>query len=435
MNLKIHRGTHEIGGSCVELSTAHSRLVIDIGMPLVTPTGERFDMAKYKDMSGPELVAKGVLPDIKGFYKWDDGNKLIDGLLISHPHMDHYGFFDYVHPEVPFYIGEAAKKIIDITVLFTPMKGTINKPSYWKSGKKIAIGDFVVTPFLVDHAAFDSYAFSIKADGKTIIYSGDLRDHGRKTQATRFFISKAPRQADALLLEGTMLGRPSGACKSEDDLEQEFLSVIKNAPGAVLFYCSAQNIDRLVTVFRATRRAGKLFVIDFYTAKILRALKDTNRLPYPSSEFKEIRVFYPSRLTRHIADHVDKGLLYPFTRYKIDKSQIGMDAARIVMLVRPSMVNDLERIPELEGAQLIYSLWEGYLADETTKRLLAYAERTGMKVHHIHTSGHASHQTLQHIVDELRPKNLIPIHTFNPEKYGEFGVPVVRLKDGQRYRV
>ena len=349
--------------------------------------------------------------------------------------MDHYGFFDYVHPAVPFYIGEAAKKIIDITVLFTPMKGKINKPIYWRSGKRIAIGDFEVTPYLVDHAAFDSYAFSIKADGKTIIYSGDLRDHGRKAKATRFFMAKAPRQADALLLEGTMLGRAGGACKTEDDLEQEYLSVMKNAPGAVLFYCSAQNIDRLVTVFRAARRAGKLFVIDFYTATILRALKDTNRLPYPSPDFKEIRVFYPSSLTRHIADHVDKGLLYPFTRYKIDKKQIGSNAQKIVMLVRPSMVNDLERISELEGAELIYSLWEGYLSDEPTKRLLAYAERSRMNVHHIHTSGHAFHQTLQHIVDALMPKNLIPIHTFNPEKYGDFGVPVVHLRDGQQYRV
>lgn len=435
MNLTIHRGTHEIGGSCVELTTAaQSRIIIDLGMPLVTSSGERFVMSIFKGLTGQELVAKGVIPDIKGLYKWDD-SKLVDGLLISHPHMDHYGFFDYVHPDVPFYIGEAAKKIIDITVLFTPMKGKINKPSYWQSGKRVVIGEYEVTPFLVDHAAFDSYAFSIKADGKTIIYSGDLRDHGRKAPATRFFITKAPRQADALLLEGTMLGRPIEACKTEADLEQEYLSVMKNAPGAVLFYCSAQNIDRLVTVFRATRRSKKLFVIDFYTATILRALKETNRLPYPSPDFKEIRVFYPSRLTRHIADHVDKGLLYPFTRYKINKSQIGNDAAKIVMLVRPSMVNDLERIPELEGAQLIYSLWEGYLADETTKRLLVYAKQTGMTVHHIHTSGHASHQTLQHIVDSLQPKKLIPIHTFNPDKYSEFGVPVIYLEDGQRFRV
>jgi Cft2 family RNA processing exonuclease len=35
MNFKIHRGTKEIGGSCVEIWTDTSRIVIDLGMPLV----------------------------------------------------------------------------------------------------------------------------------------------------------------------------------------------------------------------------------------------------------------------------------------------------------------------------------------------------------------------------------------------------------------
>lgn len=269
MNLVIHRGTHEIGGSCVELTSGKSRIVIDIGMPLVDSEGNRFDMAKHKGLSGPQLVVEGVLPDVKGFYKWDKENRLIDGLLISHPHMDHYGFFDYVHPDVPFYLGESAKKIIDITVLFTPMKGAINKAVYLESSKGLVIGDFKVTPYLVDHAAFDSYAFVIQSGGKTVIYSGDIRTHGRKSKATQFFLDKTPRKADALLLEGTMMGRTSEICRTEDDLEDEYLSVIRKSQGAVLYYCSSQNIDRLVTAFRAARRSNKLFVIDFYTATIL----------------------------------------------------------------------------------------------------------------------------------------------------------------------
>ena len=43
MKITIHRGTHEIGGNCVELATASTRIVIDVGMPLVDATGESFD--------------------------------------------------------------------------------------------------------------------------------------------------------------------------------------------------------------------------------------------------------------------------------------------------------------------------------------------------------------------------------------------------------
>ena len=34
MKLTIHRGTHEIGGTLLEIKTAHTRLLIDAGYPL-----------------------------------------------------------------------------------------------------------------------------------------------------------------------------------------------------------------------------------------------------------------------------------------------------------------------------------------------------------------------------------------------------------------
>ena len=34
MTLTIHRGTHEIGGSCVEMRTDKAKILIDLGIPL-----------------------------------------------------------------------------------------------------------------------------------------------------------------------------------------------------------------------------------------------------------------------------------------------------------------------------------------------------------------------------------------------------------------
>jgi ribonuclease J len=39
MKIIIHRGTHEIGGSCVEIQSKKSRILIDIGTPLVKKDG------------------------------------------------------------------------------------------------------------------------------------------------------------------------------------------------------------------------------------------------------------------------------------------------------------------------------------------------------------------------------------------------------------
>jgi len=48
MKFKIHRGTKEIGGSCIEVWTESTRILLDFGMPLVEKNGKEFDFGKYK---------------------------------------------------------------------------------------------------------------------------------------------------------------------------------------------------------------------------------------------------------------------------------------------------------------------------------------------------------------------------------------------------
>ena len=69
MKLTIHRGAKEIGGSCVELESGGSRILIDFGLPLVDENMERFDSRQIKGKSIEDLIESGVLPDIEGLYK------------------------------------------------------------------------------------------------------------------------------------------------------------------------------------------------------------------------------------------------------------------------------------------------------------------------------------------------------------------------------
>ena len=110
MHFKIHRGTQEIGGSCVEIWAKDTRIVVDIGMPLVEHDSKEFDFNKYKKLNLSELIEKGILPKIQGFYP--NENNLINGLLISHAHLDHYGLFNYLNANIPCYLGQATNAII-----------------------------------------------------------------------------------------------------------------------------------------------------------------------------------------------------------------------------------------------------------------------------------------------------------------------------------
>ena len=119
MKLIIHRGTKEIGGSCVELKTASSRILIDFGIPLVARDHKPFDANLLKGKTVQELKGQGVLPDIKGLYR--DEEKSIDGILVSHSHLDHYGFLQYGNPEIPIYLSRERSCLLTSRIfLFLP---------------------------------------------------------------------------------------------------------------------------------------------------------------------------------------------------------------------------------------------------------------------------------------------------------------------------
>ena len=102
MNIRIHRGTTEIGGTCIEMETQGRRIALDVGLPLDAPD----------DTDAHE----SLLPRVPGFREPDES---LLGVLISHPHLDHYGLAKHVRPEVPVYIGEGARGLGGVSGLQT----------------------------------------------------------------------------------------------------------------------------------------------------------------------------------------------------------------------------------------------------------------------------------------------------------------------------
>lgn len=429
MNIIIHRGTHEIGGTCVEIESKENRIVVDIGMPLVDEAGERFDEKKYKNFSGSELVRKKILPDISGFYSWDLKSKPIDGMLISHSHSDHYGFYGHLRDDLQYYLGEGTRRIIDLNGLLFGSRKPIANCSIFSSGSSFRIGEFTITPYLMDHSAFDAYAFLIEADGKKLLYSGDFREHGRKAKAFTWFLTNVPKDIDVLLLEGTMMGQERKTIKKEEDIESDIGKVLSETSGLALIVMSAHNIDRIVSVYKAALDAGRIFTIDIYTANVLNILKGLGRIPDPLNGFKNIKVFYPRFLSTKLADVDIQQFLYRFKPYKAERKEISEEPGKYLMMVRPTMIADLRKINGLDGATVIYSMWQGYLEEDKMKRFQKFMEANNMKMVSLHTGGHASIDTLKKVVDKLKPKTIIPIHTFSPDLYEKLFPNVMRVSD------
>jgi ribonuclease J len=236
--------THEIGGTLIELRSANTRLLIDAGYPLFL-NGLPIEDNVTK-LQAEKLLELGVLPPIEGLYQWDVPS--FDAVVISHAHIDHYGLLKYVHPDIPVYMSVGTKRLIDISQIFKLCDSYPINDNVFKMYEPFEIGDFSIKPYLMDHSAFDAAAFEISAEGKTVIYSGDFRGHGRKSVCLDTFIKHATKQADILLTEGTMLGRLEEKTLTEKELEELVVSEIRGINDPVLFQSSSQNIDRVFLI-------------------------------------------------------------------------------------------------------------------------------------------------------------------------------------------
>jgi ribonuclease J len=429
MQLTIHRGTKEIGGSCVELCSKGTRIIIDLGMPLVNAENEPFDSGILQGKSISELITNHVLPNIHGLYAGEQ--KAIDAILLSHSHQDHYGLLRYINPEIPVYLTEGAHALINASDLFIPTKANIQKPIIFEKRKSLTIGDFTITPRLVDHSAFDAVAFLIEGKDKKIFYSGDFRGSGRKRKLFEYMINHPVKDIDYLLLEGSMLGRVEGPYPDEESVEHKLESTFKNKQNIAFVFCSSQNIDRIVSIYKAAKHTGQTIVIDLYTAYILDSLKCVSRR-LPQYFWKDVRVIYFKYHAKTLVDNGLLGFLYKCNRSKIEKVNVNRDRKNIVMITRDNydFTKTLDYIDNASGVKVIYSMWEGYLEKSGLEENLRQRE---IQLERVHTSGHATKQDLRRFVGAMKPGCLIPIHTFYPQDYQDLfpDTPIRQLEDGE----
>lgn len=378
MKINIIRGQNQIGGNIVEISTEKTKILLDIGIEL--------DDEKNK-----------TLPDIKGLFDY----KGYDAVFISHYHGDHLGLAYKIHKDIPLYMGEKSAKIIQASDTYKRVP-TITPYGFLEHKKTIVVGDISVTPYLCDHSAFDSYMLLCEADGESILYTGDFRGNGRKPYD--WLLSELPKKVDKLICEGTTLSREGYVAVSEQVLESQAVEVFRENKGPVFVLQSSMNIDRIVTMYRAAKRSGRTFLEELYMADITSAAGSS----IPNPAFDDVYAFITS------ASRYEGLKKYA---HRMGKDRIAKTP--FVMCVRTSMLRYMKGLSKkmpFEDGVLVYSFWSGYKETEDMKHFLSECENLGLKVVTLHTSGHADYETIKKLVNTVKPKKIIPIHTEAPEK-------------------
>jgi len=120
VHLSFYGGINEIGGNKILLEDGDRRLFLDFGFPY--KRHKLFYEEYLKPRSGAGLLdplAMGLLPPLEGIYRddietpglWQQfrHNPLyrrldrIDGVLLSHAHLDHSGHISFLRNDIPVY--------------------------------------------------------------------------------------------------------------------------------------------------------------------------------------------------------------------------------------------------------------------------------------------------------------------------------------------
>jgi ribonuclease J len=429
MKLTIYRGTHEIGGNCLELAARNSRIILDIGLPLFNEGREPHDTGALRRQTPEELRQSGVLPSVPGLF--DDG-PTVDAILLSHAHEDHTGLIRHSRPDIPIYASIGTSKMMLAGAKFAGQPALLReRHRELTSGQPVQIGQFNLIPYSVDHSIYGSQAFLIEADGKTVLYSGDIRLHGRKPGMHRALIEAVKdRSIDVLLMEGTHISHPDHRGLNEYDLEDQIAHHIQSATGLVLASFSPQHVDRLVGFLRATKKTGRTFVADAYTAFVMHLIASETPVPRPEST-EWVKVFFPKFFVESYRRKQLEGFFSLMSPARMGMEEIRSNPSQYVMIFRPSMLeSDFGGILPT-GTRCLYSRWTGYLHRPDwlpVRTALSAAEGDLIEVH---TSGHIHSADIADMVRQIDAKLVIPVHTFEPERFQSIATNVRILKDGE----
>ena len=423
---RIHRGAREIGGNCVELRHGQDTLILDIGKPLTAAWDE-------------------VVPLPAAIGLDDNGTRPL-GVIISHGHQDHWGLAPQLPTEIPVFIGEGAASI-QRAAQFWGCGIDLHEAGHFHDRVRFTLGPFTITPYLDDHSAYDAFSLLIEAGGRSLFYTGDIRGHGRKASAFERLLAEPPSPVHAILMEGTSFRTvdpdgsdsdddtaadsglaadseaeatapaPELASLTESEVEIQLAATLRATTGLVVVLASAQNIDRLVTVYRATLRADRDLVVDLYTADIAAATGRPS-IPAVGDDWPRVHVYVPLRQRVRVKDSGQFDRVDRVRERRLYAEQLRERASQLVLFgAYQGEIPNLIKAGLLNGGAVVWSMWDGYLGEPSGQRLQATLQAANIPLIQHHTSGHATPADLLRLVDALRPEAVVPIHTEAPDAY------------------
>ncbi|MFQ3548203.1 MAG: MBL fold metallo-hydrolase RNA specificity domain-containing protein [Armatimonadota bacterium] len=501
VSITVFDGVNCIGGNKILLEDGDSRLFFDFGMNFGAEGSLYDEFMKPKPAGGLyEYIQLGLLPPIKGIYRDDfipslhnpfegfnctqiDG---VDGVLVSHAHVDHTGYISFLRKDIPIYSTAMSAAIMramqdtgqsglaveycnfalrdnssglvksDKTGNLEPrpfrisdFDDSISLQDYWNSSpmkKKTFLprmfesadkcGSMTVKSLKVDHSIYGSTAWAVETSAGWVIYSGDIRTTGKYANFTYQFAEEAAKlNPIALIIEGTRIN--SNKNTTEASIKDHALDIVKNANGLVIADFGPRNVERLITFLEIARETNRDLVLtpkDLFLLKVMSLVDKSQYVPRPSELNIKVYERYSSTTSTW-----QKELLDEYASFVITPQEVSKNQDKFICCFSYWDANELAYIQPKNDSVWVYSSCEAFNEEMEMDidKLLNWINRYKMKVagnlkrddeqDPLHVSGHASGPDIKKIIETIRPKYVIPVHCTSLNLYPDLVGDVAKI--------
>jgi ribonuclease J len=473
-SLTFYGGVNEIGGNKILLEDNGTKIFLDFGMSF-NQAGKYFsEFLQPRKCNGiGDFLEFGLMPNLKGLYRKDYlkhmGIKTEDlefqGLLLTHAHADHASYIHHLREDLPIYCSEETFAILkalndtasgsytDLTEMTVSFETYINKKGeisrkttqthkdiviprdfkLLKFGQKFSIDGIEIEPFNVDHSLPGATGYIIHTSSGTVVYTGDIRFHGRRADKTVEFM-EACQKPDVLIIEGTRVNEESS--RSETDVEDEVHTIASKAKGLTVCSWPVRDTDRMTSFLNAAKNSDKTLTISLKQAYLIEQLSKCSSAA-PKINDKNIALYAMRKDWGLIGSACEERLLrQDYDKWERDyldnclcHADVKGDQNKFMFFATNFDLKELIDLKPAEGSVYIKSVCEPFDIEMEIdwQRIENWIKHFGMGINSTHVSGHASGLQLKEFVEQVNAKNVIPVHTENAKAFESWSKNVTIL--------
>jgi Predicted hydrolase of the metallo-beta-lactamase superfamily len=404
--IEVYGGFGEVGGNCVAVVDGDKKLVFDYGIRYNAM--RKFYGGRIEPLGPAEMVKLGVAHD----------PAIVEGasaLYVSHLHLDHVGLLStvYTSTKIVFPDKEVAKNTIGTWYERSPRWLSYVPPRFWDStasAKLMAEDENLVITIPVSHSAYPSVAYLYIGRSATVFYSGDLRLQPlvELHLPLRENLEKLGVEAvDVAIIEGMNIGNPAPSVTKAgfEDIVKSFLNVFSG----VIVSIDPHDFEALLYIYSVADEVNKSIVVA--SQRILWMLKLVSRVS-------------PRYLDRtSVAIELEKPSPTPVDIVSL-VNDVFRDPEGYIVIAEPVHLLELLRKLKTQSKEVDLSNTIALLLDPEPREaikevenrvLIQWLKMFGVHPQRVRLSGHYQPHQFKQIIELLKPKTLIPIHTEEPE--------------------